>query len=168
MGNYAGRYPAIVRSYDGASRTCRVEIPGVTEGGDVLPLAEIEYPIGDRSKGANPTEIEFLNGDTVWVAFIGGDERYPIITGYRNPSAGNSVDWRRFHHANIELLAEKVANIIAGGDALLKSGTKATVNAPAIFLKTETSMSGAVQGDCICSFTGAPHGHVSATVKVSK
>jgi hypothetical protein len=168
MSSYPGRYPATVRAYDGDSRTCRVEIPGVTDGGDMLPSAEIEYPIGDRSKGQNPTEIEFLDGDPVWVAFIGGDERYPIITGYRNATAGNSVDWRRFHHENIELLAKDVANVIAGGDVLVKSGTKATINGPVIHLKTETSMSGAVQGDCICAFTGAPHGHVSSTVKVSK
>ena len=56
-----GRYPAIVRSYDQARRTCRVEIPGLTDGADTLPEAEIEYPVGD----------------TVWIAFIGGDPRYP-------------------------------------------------------------------------------------------
>jgi len=52
-----GRYPAIVRSYNQARRTCRVEIPGLTDGADVLPEAEIEYPIGDKSRaGANTTE----------------------------------------------------------------------------------------------------------------
>ena len=56
-------------------RICRLEIPGLTDGADTLPEAEIEYPVGD----------------TVWVAFIGGDPRYPIITGSRNPQAGNSV-----------------------------------------------------------------------------
>jgi hypothetical protein len=102
-----GRYPATVKSYDQVSRTCRVDIPGITQGGDVYPVAEIEYPIGDKSRtGAHATEIEMLAGDTVWVAFIGGDPRYPIITGYRNPQAGNSADWRRVHHANIELTAD--------------------------------------------------------------
>ena len=52
-----GRYPAIVKTYSQARRTCRVEIPGLTDGGDVLPEAEIEYPIGDKSRaGANTTE----------------------------------------------------------------------------------------------------------------
>ena len=37
-----GRYPAIVKTYSQARRTCRVEIPGLTDGGDVLPEAEIE------------------------------------------------------------------------------------------------------------------------------
>lgn len=128
-----GRYPAIVRSYSQARRTCRVEIPGLTDGGDVLPEAEIEYPIGDKSRaGANTTEIEITPGDTVWIAFIGGDPRYPIITGYRNPQAGNSADWRRWHHANMELLADTLMRMIAGGDVFIKSGTHVTVQAPKV------------------------------------
>lgn len=104
-----GRYPAIVQSYDQARRTCRVQIPGITDGGDVMPEAEIEYAIGDKAReGQWATEIEILPGDTVWVAFIGGDPRYPVITGWRNPQTGNSADWRRWHHKNIELEAEEV------------------------------------------------------------
>jgi len=126
-----GRYPAVVREYDAAARMCRVEIPGLTDGGDVLPLAEIEYPVGDKSRaGANATEVEIVGGDTVWVAFIGGDARYPIITGYRNPQSGNSTDWRRYHHANMELLADQLMNLIAQGDVLIKSGSHVTVQAP--------------------------------------
>ena len=106
-GTMPGRYPAIVKTYDQARRTCRIEIPGITDGGDVLPEAEIEYPVGDKSRdGTYTTELEILAGDTVWVAFIGGDPRYPIITGYRNPQAGNSADWRRYHHKNYELLTD--------------------------------------------------------------
>lgn len=155
-----GRYPAIVKSYQPARRTCRIEIPGLTDGGDVMPEAEIEYPIGDKAKGGNATEIAILAGDTVWVSFIGGDPRYPIITGYRNPQAGNATDWRRWHHKNLEWLAEAVARI--------QAGSKATVQAPAIELDTKTGMKGVVQGDCICAFTGAPHGHISATVVAGK
>jgi len=125
-----GRYPAIVKSYDKTKRTCRIELPGLTDGGDVLPEAEIEYPIGDKSKsGAHATELEIVSGDTVWVAFIGGDPRYPIITGYRNPQAGNSADWRRFHHENMELLADKLMKLIAGGDFLIQAGGKFTADA---------------------------------------
>lgn len=117
---FSGRYPAVVRSYDKQKRTCRVEIPGLTDGADVLPEAEIEYPIGDKSAhGSIPTEIEILEGDAVWVAFVGGDPRYPVITGYRNPQSGNAVDWRRFHHANFELLADGTLRLKVGGSEIV-------------------------------------------------
>ena len=135
-----GRYPAVVKEYLAAKRACRIEIPGITDGYDVLPEAEIEYPIGDKSKsGAHSTEIEIVPGDTVWIAFIGGDPRYPIITGWRNPQTGNSVNWRRWHHANVEILADAVMRLIAGGDMLLKSDTKITVEAPQVIVNCETA-----------------------------
>lgn len=110
-----GRYPAIVRSYDQTRRTCRVEIPGLTDGADAFPEAEIEYPVGDKAAhGQYPTELEILPGDAVWIAFIGGDPRYPIITGYRNPQAGNSVDWRRYHHKNYELICDQIIRLLVG------------------------------------------------------
>ena len=138
IGLMPGRYPAIVRSYDAFRRTCRVEIPGLTDGGDVLPEAEIEYSIGDKSRaGENTTEIEITPGDPIWVAFIGGDPRYPIITGYRNPQAGNSIGWRRWHHANMELLAETLMRMIAGGDFLIKSGTHVLVQAPSATIQAD-------------------------------
>jgi len=125
-----GRYPAIVRSYDQKSRTCRLEIPGLTDGGDVFPKAEIEYPIGDKSRdGEFTTEIEILPGDTVWIAFICGDKRYPIITGYRNPLSGNSVDWRRVHHENMEMLSNVLMNLIAGGNITIQSSANITIQA---------------------------------------
>lgn len=128
-----GRYPAIVKSYNPTRRTCRVEIPGLTEGGDVLPEAEIEYPIGEKSRaGTNPTEIEITPGDTVWVAFIGGDARYPIITGWRNPQAGNSAGWRRFHHANMELLADGTLRIAVGGSEIVLTSSGIKMNASRI------------------------------------
>lgn len=135
-----GRYPAVVKEYLQARRTCRVEIPGLTDGADVLPEAEIEYPIGDKSKnGAHFTEIEIVPGDTVWLAFIGGDPRYPIITGWRNPQTGNGVDWRRWHHANMELLADELMKLISGGDMLLKSATKITIEAPEVIANCNTA-----------------------------
>ena len=122
-GNLVGRYPAIVKSYDPVKRTCRVDIPGITSGGDVYTEAEIEYAIGDKSRtGKWETEIEILPEDMVWVDFIGGDPRYPVITGWRNPRAGNSVGWRRFHHANINLEAEKEIIIEAHEKITIKVG----------------------------------------------
>ena len=155
-----GRYPAIVKSYNGARRTCRIEIPGMTEGADVLPEAEIEYPIGDKSRaGANTTEIEITAGDAVWIAFIGGDPRYPIITGYRNPQAGNSVNWRRHHHANMELLADTLMKLIAGGDVLIQSASKVTIKAPAILLDGATTVTQLLTWQAGASGTGGSSGN---------
>ena len=155
-----GRYPAIVKTYNQARRTCRVEIPGLTDGGDVMPEAEIEYPIGDKSKsGAHSTEIEIVPGDTVWVDFIGGDPRYPIITGWRNPQSGNSTDWRRWHHANMELLADTLMKLIAGGDVLIKSGTHVTVQAPSITLDApQTTCTGNVTIAGLLTYQGGMSG----------
>lgn len=119
LGLMHGRYPAIVASYDKAKRTCRVKIPPLTDGAEVFPEAEIEYPIGDKSRAGDfETEIEILAGDPVWVAFIGGDPRYPIITGWRNPQSGNSANWRRWHHANIELLADNILRLKVGASSI--------------------------------------------------
>ena len=133
-GSMPGRYPAVVKSYDKNRRTCRIEIPGLTDGADVLPEAEIEYSIGDKSRiGDNSTEIEITPGDTVWIAFIGSDPRYPIITGYRNPQSGNSIDWRRFHHANIEMTANgtlklNAATLEINAATVTINGTNTTIN----------------------------------------
>lgn len=136
-----GRYPAIVKSYDQARRTCRIEIPGLTDGYDILPEAEIEYPIGDKSRaGTYTTELEILANDTVWIAFIGGDSRYPIITGYRNPQSDNSVDWRRWHHENMELLANQLMKLISGGDFLIQSSTHVTVVAPLVTVQASNKV----------------------------
>jgi len=61
-----------------------------------------------------PTEIEICPSDTVWVTFIGGDARYPLIVGYRNPRAGNHADWRRWHHKNIEIIADDELRLVCG------------------------------------------------------
>ena len=151
-----GRYPAIVKSYHQGRRACRVEIPGLTDGGEVLPEAEIEYPIGDKSRsGVFETEIEILPGDAVWVAFIGGDSRYPIVTGYRNPQAGNSVDWRRWHHKNMELLVDALMRLIAGGDVLIQSGSHITLRAPLVTIDAvQTHVTGAETVDAALTVKG--------------
>lgn len=131
-GLIVGKWPAVVVSYDKDSRECRVSVPGITDGGDEALLAEIEYPVGDKSKaGEFSTDILMLPGDTVWVEFLGGDPRYPIITGHRNPQTGNGTDWRRFHQANIELLAQQVMNMIAQ-NMLLDAGQTMVLKAPVI------------------------------------
>lgn len=95
----AGKWPAIVREWIRERRECRVEIPSLTDGAEVYPLAQIEYPIGDKSED---TEIYVRVGDRVWVEFERGDARYPIITGFRSKQVGNRQLWRKFEHENHE------------------------------------------------------------------
>lgn len=140
--------PGFVVSYNGDTRRVRVRIPGVTDGAEVLPEAMLSLPIGQNTDNS---EIRILPGDRVWLDFINGDARYPIITGYRTKDTDNAVDWLRFAQVNIELKADtdlvltatagKItatagadATVIAGGSVLIQAGTKITLRAPAIDL----------------------------------
>lgn len=128
-----GEWPAVVESYNADTRECFIRVPSLSEGGDESLQAEIRYPIGDKSKaGQWSTDILLLPGDDVWVVFIGGDQRYPLITGQRCPQTGNGTGWRRWHQANIELLAQEVMNLIAGGAITIKSDASVLVQAPKV------------------------------------
>ena len=95
---------AVVKEYSPASHRARIEIPGMTDGADTLPEAEIMYPIGELH---SDTEILIREGDKVYIDWlIDGDSRTPVIVGYRNPKTGNLVDIRRIRQANIELIAD--------------------------------------------------------------
>lgn len=112
MNTLPSLWPGVVRSYDAPTRTCRVEIPGITDGSSELPIAEIKQAVGDKSEH---TEIEILPGDRVWLAFLGGDPRYPIITGYRARNVDNMIDWRKWHHRNVEIAFDDVLQLVSGG-----------------------------------------------------
>ncbi len=137
-----GEWPGVIKSYDAERREVRVEIPGITDGAEEFPVAQIRYSIGDKSKH---TEIEILEGDLVWLVFECGDPRYPIITGWRNPNEGNVVGFRRWHHLNIESDADETQKHTAGttytvlaetdirndakGDIVVKAGNTITLEA---------------------------------------
>jgi len=128
-GSMTGKFPAVIASYDQASRTCGVLIPGITDGGDAALVAEIMYPLGDKSRlGAGATEIAIEAGDHVWVEFTGGDQRYPVVVGYRCPRSGNSVDTRRFAHQNIELIAEQSIRLVVGDSVITISAAGISLN----------------------------------------
>ena len=117
-------YPAEIVRYDDERRRVRIKAIGLTDGDKLLPEAELMYSLGDNSK---KTEIEINAGDLVWIDFIAGDHRYPIIMGFRNPETGNSVGWRKWHHANIELNAEgtlklKCKNLVIEAESTTHSG----------------------------------------------
>lgn len=123
-------YPGFVRSVDRARREVRVEIPPLTDGASIWPLAEINYPIGDDSRN---TEIRIVEGLSVNISFHNGDPRYPVIMGFRNPNIGNEVGWRRWNHDNIEWNADAVVNINAGESInLVVGGTSFRLTASAI------------------------------------
>lgn len=115
-----GKWPGVIRSYDRPRREVRVEIPGITDGAEEWPVAQIEYPIGDKSKH---TEIRILEGDLVWLEFECGDPRYPIITGWRNPNVENVVMYRRWHHENIESDADQTQKHTSGTSYTVLAGT---------------------------------------------
>lgn len=127
------RYPAVVKEYIPEKHQARVEILGYTDGDNKYPLAEIEYPAGDKF---NHTEIRILAGDCVWVDFINDDPFYPIITGYRNPETGNVNKWRRFHHENMELASDE--EMILRGKSLLLEFQKIKVIGDSEFKNTVT------------------------------
>lgn len=113
--------PAFVREVDRARREIRVEIPPHTDGAIEWPIAEMCYPIGDDSPN---TEIRVVVGMPVWVAFRGGDERYPIIIGHRPVNTGNEVGTRRWNHDNFELNADIDYTVNSGQTVNIKAGTK--------------------------------------------
>lgn len=113
---FPGKWPAEIDSIDREARTVRVRIPGVTDGAQEMPIAQLCYPMGDKSEH---TEIRILEGDRVWVEFERFDPRYPIIVGFRPRNVENGTGWRRFHHDNIELDAD--------GEVLIKAGSKITL-----------------------------------------
>lgn len=127
-------WPGVVRSVDRNTRLCRVEIPGITDGAETLPEAEIKQAIGDRSED---TEIRILPGDRVWLQFIGGDPRYPVIDSFRARNASNMVGTRHWQHDNFDLQADQDFNLEAGATItqtagetiLLAAGTSITLMA---------------------------------------
>lgn len=121
-------WPGEVASYNAVNRTCRVRIPGITDGSGTLPEAVFVNALGDK---ASNTEIRIVAGDAVWLMFEGGDPRFPIITGYRTPRAGNPVDWRRWAHANIEMTADGQMRLISGTAVVVQAGQNITVSAGA-------------------------------------
>lgn len=117
-----GKHPAVIKSYDAEKKMCMVEIPGVTDGSQAE--AELSFPVGDKSEH---TDIRILPGDRCWVEFVGGDTRYPLITGFRPKHAGNVVDYRRMEHKHIESDADVTQKHTAGTTYRVEAGESITL-----------------------------------------
>ncbi len=128
-------YPATVVTYDEAAKRAQIVIPGQTDGAEEHLTAEFCLPVGDKSEH---TSLRVLPGDRVWVAFLGGDFRRPIIMGYRPKQTEPTVGVRRLHHANLEFTAD--TNVVVegeGGSVTIKAGTKVRIVAPVIELEAQ-------------------------------
>lgn len=89
----------------GCGESAASKSPASRTGPIRSPRPKFEYKAGDKAAhGQYPTEIEILPGDTVWIAFIGGDPHYSSITGSSStpveststkpmPSAEYEVKW---------------------------------------------------------------------------
>lgn len=152
-----GKWPAVLVSYDGASRTAQVAIPGMTDGGDTTLTAQLEYSLGDHS---DFTEYRLLDNALVWVEFLGGDSRRPIITGYRNPQVGNEVGWRRWSQANFETNADAEYHVNAGSHIVLHvGGTTLTIADGQVTVDaTQATFTGAVTVQGLFTFESGMQG----------
>jgi hypothetical protein len=134
--------PGIIDSVDAATRVVRVQIPGLTDGAQQLPEADICYPVGDDSR---ETDRQLKPGALVWLDFVGGNPKYPIITGYRCPQQGNAVGTRHIAQQKIELVADTDMALSAkDGTMTIKAGTKLVFEAPNFEFKGEATFSGPV------------------------
>lgn len=178
-----GKYPAIVKAYDGNTRLAKVKIEPLDDGADTVLDAELLYPLGDKSN----TAIEVLANDPVWVEFEAGDPRYPIIVGYRNKRTGNDDSTRRYHHhGSIEILADNTIKIKADVKVIVESetveviaptvtvtGTTVTVNATntnitsLVNITGNTSITGNLAVAGAISGTGGGGASIAGSVTVS-
>lgn len=143
-----GLMPAEVDSIDRERRIVKIRIPGLTDGAMDLPEAQLCNPMGDASEH---TEIRIQPGDRVWLAFEGGDTRYPVIVGYRPRNQDNGIDWRRFSHANFNFNADGVFEIVAGA--------KVHITAPEVLVTSASShFTGAVTIDGLLTYAGGMTG----------
>jgi hypothetical protein len=164
-----GLMPAEVDSIDRERRLARVRIPGLTDGATSLPEAQFCNPVGDKSED---TEIRILPGDRVWLAFEGGDTRYPVIVGYRPRNQENGVDWRRFEHANFQFTADAQFVITAGTkvtinapEVVVNASSKATVKSPSVLIDSASSQfTGAVEVDGLLTYKQGLNGTGGATI----
>lgn len=113
------RYPAVVSAYTDKAKVCEVHIPGLTDGAGAGLTAEFEYPLGDRDQD---TAIRIKVGDPVWVAFLAGDQRYPIVTGFRARLEPGMGVVRHWEYDNFNLTADDTVVIQAGKSIKLQVG----------------------------------------------
>jgi hypothetical protein len=152
-----GLMPAEIDSVtvdDREQRIYRIRLPGLTDGASEMPQAQLCNPIGDKSEH---TEIRIKPGDRVWIAFEGGDTRYPVIVGFRPRNQENGIDWRRFEHANFQFNADNVFEIIAGTQVHVKTPL-AYVEAPNSHITGDVQIDGNATVNGLLTYKGGMKG----------
>lgn len=88
--HYAGRFIAEVVSVDDPEKRCRIKVNvyDIFDGVPVrdLPWAVFSLPLGSRAGEGMLCPVRV--GDMVWVEFIGGDTRRPVVVGGAHASPG--------------------------------------------------------------------------------
>ncbi|MDY0204945.1 MAG: baseplate assembly protein [Desulfovibrio desulfuricans] len=183
-----------LRAYYRVTRKARVVATYASDGSywaDVQPLRN------DETADDNEPVIRKVEIPVIWagpergvvcppvegalcdLSYYDGDPNYPRISNFRwlnhgapvcgvggfiiqlEPGVSIAIDPER----HIITLTDQDARVTAGGKWTIQAGVEATVDAPVIRLNKGT---GVVTGECICHFTGKPHGDVSATVMAGK
>jgi phage baseplate assembly protein V len=143
--------------------------------GEVLDGVEHFEPYGFTSNPLPGFEalLAALGGDRAHtVCIVAADRRNRITDLASGESALYDDQGQKVHlqRAGILVVTTLNATVQADGTVLVKAGSKATVEGGGtveIIGATAAPVKGIVQGDCICAYTGAPHPHISATVKGS-
>ena len=96
--HYAGRFIAEVVSVDDPEKRCRIKVNvyDIFDGVPVrdLPWAVFSLPLGSRAGEGMLCPVRV--GDMVWVEFIGGDTRRPVVVGGAHASPGGQPFRRRY------------------------------------------------------------------------
>jgi hypothetical protein len=124
----------------------------ITKDGDF----EFSHPSGAFVRVAVASAHEDLTGkdaDGLWKIARNTDKQVHI---HVEQAGGTYIDIAP--NGNVEVSVQGTVSVTSTGTA--------TVNSPTIDLKgAGGATKGLVTGDCMCSYTGAPHPQVSATVK---
>lgn len=129
---------------------------GVIEGGLVLPLGIFTDAVMPPSNSGNIEMTQYPDGA---IFSYNHSISELSITGINMLNIVASGD--------IQITNDGDAVVNCGGDLNATAAGKATVKAETIELDGGGTVKGVVQADCLCAFTKAPHGQVSATVKAS-
>ncbi len=165
---------------------------------DLFPAVSNVPVMASKINAVNGDYMDPEPGDLVAVSFFGGNFRDPVVVGFLptagndvQSTAAEAPQSRRVMNGTIETIEKNgtrrlhvaasnvleavtdwlmtalngVATLIAKGKITIKSSGGGTVEVDGV---GSGAVKGIVQGDCLCSFTGKPHPHISASVKGSK